>query len=168
MKTTAISPEQLCARIAEMLDYDPKTGIFRWKCRTGTAVPGAVAGHLAADGYIYVRIDRKLHKAHRLAFLLSNGYLPPIIDHIDGDRANNALSNIRAATRSQNGANACVSRANKTGFKGVSVSGNRGYFASIRVERKTRALGYYETAAAAANAYAHAAKLYFGEFARLA
>jgi len=91
------------------------------------------------------------------------------IDHIDGDGLNNQSSNLRPANDSQNQANrkkkmaGCVSQ-----FKGVSWRVNRGHWiASIRLSNYRQYLGCYESEIDAAHAYDYAAKIYFGEFARL-
>jgi hypothetical protein len=169
MKTTAISPEQLCARIAELLTFDPLTGDFRWIHRQGRSAAGNIAGHVAASGYRLIGIDGVLYHAHRLAYLVAHGDMPAMIDHIDGDRASNAIANLRAVTHSQNAANMKRSRANRTGVKGVSLIARSGrYYASIMVRGRSISLGHYRTVEPAAAAYAAAAERYFGEFARTA
>ena len=90
----------LTAELArDVMDYDPDTGVFRWKASRGARRAGAVAGHLASIGYWYIQVDGRHYLAHRLAWLITNGAFPADqIDHIDGDRANNRLANFREAT----------------------------------------------------------------------
>jgi hypothetical protein len=91
----------------------------------------------------------------------------PRIDHINGNGLDCRRSNMRPSTPSQNGANAKRSKANKSGFKGVAWDSTRGkWFASIRVDRRTIALGRFDDIIVAALAYDSAARQHFGPFAR--
>ena len=158
--------------LKKLLSYEPETGIFTWKARASIrmarAKVGARAGFLGASGYRYIKFQRKLYREHVLAheFMLgpiANGIE---IDHIDGDRSNNRWDNLRPATHQQNLAN-CKNRKNNTsGVKGVSRHVDGRWRAKIMVSGRTFHLGLFETIEDAGNAYAHAAKQYFGEFAR--
>jgi len=66
---------------------------------------GTPAGHQTTRGYINIRVDGRMYKAHRLIFLFHHGYLPDLIDHVDCDRTNNHIENLRACNKSQNGMN---------------------------------------------------------------
>jgi hypothetical protein len=91
------------------------------------------------------------------------------LDHIDCDRSNNRIANLRDATPSQNHANTKRSSTNTSGFKGVSANGSSGknpWTACIRINKKSTHLGCYKTKEEAALAYEKAAKEYFGDFAR--
>jgi hypothetical protein len=90
------------------------------------------------------------------------------IDHEDGDGLNNRWRNLRLASGTQNQANRPKTARNKTGFKGVSfLKSRKTYFASIKINGKSRTLGYFASAEAAARSYDTAALDLFGEFARL-
>ncbi len=81
---------------------------------------GQVAGCVhKGTGYIHVKIKGKAYKAHRLIFLYHHGYLPDFVDHIDGDKTNNKIENLRAATKEENCRNQKVRSTNKSGYKGV-------------------------------------------------
>ena len=81
---------------------------------------GQVAGCFhKGKGYIHVKIKAKAFKAHRLVFLYHHGYLPECVDHIDGDKTNNRIENLRAATKEENCHNQKIRSTNKSGYKGV-------------------------------------------------
>ena len=81
---------------------------------------GQVAGCIhKGTGYIHVKIKAKAFKAHRLVFLYHHGYLPECVDHIDGDKTNNKIENLRAATKEENCRNQKIRSTNKSGYKGV-------------------------------------------------
>ena len=81
---------------------------------------GQIAGCFhKGKGYIHVKIKAKAFKAHRLVFLYHHGYLPECVDHIDGDKTNNRIENLRAATKEENCHNQKIRSTNKSGYKGV-------------------------------------------------
>ena len=88
-----------------------------------------------------------------------------MIDHRDGDRANNRWDNLRCATRSENNANRALQRNNCSGFKGVSLKSGK-WRARIRKHGRLFALGVFQTPQAAHAAYVAAARRLFAEFAR--
>lgn len=159
--------------VCELLDYDRKTGVFTWRVgRRGRAKAGTKAGALAGKGHIQITIRNTRHYAHRLAWLITYGEWPPAgmdVDHIDGDKGNNAIANLRLASRSQNAANASGLRKNNTsGYRGVSLYRRTGRWdARIFVEGVTHCLGHHTTAEEAARAYDRAAYKFYGEFAYL-
>src|SRR5258706_15140940 len=99
-------------RLLEVLTYDPETGQFFKRDK--------VAGHLNSKGYRRIFIDGRHYRAHRLAwFYMRRRWPRREVDHINGDRDCNKISNLRLATSSQNGHNKPPSKRNKSGFKGV-------------------------------------------------
>ena len=94
-------------RLRELLSYDPATGKFLWRVGRQCMRAGAVAGATEVQGYRVIKIDGKIYKAHRLAWLYVTGEWPPEeIDHKNTDPQDNVWSNLRLATHSQNQANA--------------------------------------------------------------
>jgi len=152
-------------QVSVALDYDPETGIFTWKQKKigRRRKVGTINGH----GHRTVMLDGRLYYLHRLAWLLSYGKWPvKDVDHLDGDPSNNRLVNLREATCSQNVGNARRSKANTSGFKGVTWHKRLGKWqAQIMVDRCNHHLGYHLTAEAAHVAYCAAAHLHFKEFA---
>jgi len=153
-------------RLRELLSYDLETGHFRWLVsRQGTGGKGSIAGNTSVYGYREIRVDYVLHKAHRLAWLYVHGALPVNeIDHIDGNKANNRLSNLRIANRSQNTANRRTPRAdNQLGVHGVSRSRN-GFTARVMKDSVLYRLGTYDTVELASIAYRNKHAELYGEF----
>lgn len=105
-----------------VLKYDPKTGDFiRLISNSPNSVTGEVIGCLTVDGYKVIMIDNISYRAHRLAFLYMDGYLPENdVDHINRDRCDNRWSNLRHVSRSCNCRNSSIRSDNSSGVKGVS------------------------------------------------
>ncbi len=137
--------------LREILDYDPKTGIFKWKQSGPGKRPDRIAGTLESKGYIRIMIDGKLYRAHRLAWLYMTGEWPKEeIDHVHGNRADNRWSELREATPSFNRQNQRETRSdNHSGFLGVrcmkGLVRSKPWQAQIMVEGKNKHLGYYST-----------------------
>jgi hypothetical protein len=158
-------------RLKEILDYDPETGVFMWKVPGPKRRLDRPAGcYNVLKACHEIRVDYRLWKAHRLAFLWMTGSVPQYVDHIDGDARNNAWANIRPATLSQNAWNITAARKNNTsGVKGVSLHKPTGkWSAEIWVNSKKRVLGLHETIEGAAQARAAAEAHHHGEYARKA
>lgn len=145
-------------RIRELLDYEPDTGVLRWKNR-GRYTDGRAAGSPLGDGYIGVRIDGRTYLHHRIAYLHFHGDLPAAIDHINGFRADNRISNLRPAPKGENSRNMGKSAANKSGFTGVFwIKSRKRWAARITVNGKLHSLGYYIDKEDAVEARARAQK----------
>ena len=155
-------------RLRELLDYDPETGIFRWRAARGATKPGA-AGCPNKRGYLRICIDYKLYYCHRLAWLYVHGEWPREIDHRDLDKSNNRIGNLRVATRTQNNANMAKKRDNTSGLKGAYFDKRKARWgAGLKVNKRFKFLGYFATKEQAHAAYARAATIHHGEFARVA
>lgn len=103
--------------IAENISYDD--GLLRWiKSSNGRKV-GDKVGSPATNGYLRVEILGKKYAVHRLVYFMHHGYMPTVIDHIDGNRTNNRIENLREADKAKNTCNSKVSARNKSGEKGV-------------------------------------------------
>jgi hypothetical protein len=154
----------------KLLTYDPNTGDLRWKAtRQGNAKAGAIAGSIDGKGYRHLTIARKFYRSHRVAWLLYYGAWPDsnlLVDHINGDRLDNRICNLRLGTKSQNHGNRGPQKNNTSGYKGVS-KGKNGWHAAIRLKGKTIHLGVYDDIDEARYVYARKAYELFGEFARI-
>jgi hypothetical protein len=158
-------------RLLEALDYDSETGVFTWLVRPSNRVAvGNEAGVVAQIGYRYISIDGHKCLAHRLAWFYVHGRWPTkYMDHINCNRLDNRLVNLREADYIQNGANRRAHKNNTSGIKGVSWDASKKrWVAQLSVNRQYHFLGRYKSKEEAASAYAHAIKKHHGEFARVA
>ncbi len=152
-------------RLKELLTYNPESGEFRNNTfRSSRAKPGDIAGCRHNAGYWKIRLDRHYILAHRLAWFYVFWEWPDEIDHINGDRSDNRIANLRPATHSQNMSNKKCHKTNMTGLRGVSKRGDK-YRASVKVNRKRIYLGSFDTAEAAHGAYLEGLTKHHGEFA---
>jgi len=158
-------------RIRELLEYDPTTGGFTWKVRRGGKAKAASrAGSRHSCGYLQIRIDGVRHLAHRLAWAIHHGTMPPRgiqVDHIDGDRANNRIGNLRLATNAENGRNRQnPGKRNSSGSTGVLWRiRKQKWCAQITVNGRSIHLGYFTNKHDAIEARRLAEAKHFGEFA---
>lgn len=160
--TSLVTAEWLHENVA----YEPETGTFLWKKRGFGRMMGKPLGTKIWSGYIVLKFIGTVHYAHRLAWLYVHDEWPSgQIDHIDGDKANNAIANLRIATAAQNSGRRRTKRAIAPS-RGVFPHGV-GFVARIHRGGKRHYLGYFSTAAAAKAAYETAAKEIYGEFAHV-
>jgi len=100
--------------------FEYKDGVLYWKKSTGRAKAGTPAGcSTNHDKYIRVRINNKLHLIHRVIFFMHYGYSPKEIDHINCDRTDNRIENLREATGCENQKNRGKQKNNTSGYKNV-------------------------------------------------
>lgn len=149
----------------ELFEY--RDGFLFWKIKTRNGIlPGTKAGTLNHYGYIHIRLNKKTYQAHRLIFLMHHGYLPEMLDHIDCNRSNNKIENLRPANNTQNQQNQKLSPRNKTGVKGVCFDKTRGkYLAQFKVNRTICKVGHFVTLEEAAKAVQQARLINHKEFA---
>lgn len=149
------------------VSYNPDTGHFYRLVPRGKWKPGQFHPAANGSGHLQIKLGGLLILAHRLAWLASHGALPDCeIDHINGNKRDNRLCNLRLATRAQNSANVTPRRGTAAGLKGATPHGRR-WKAQICCHGRKEHLGIYDTAEEAGRAYAVRARELFGEFARL-
>lgn len=138
-------------RLKQLLTYDPETGLFTWRVNGKGRFQraGAIAGSLKETGYIKICADCKTYRAHRLAWFYIHGVWPPHeIDHVNRDKTDNRISNLRLATHAENCQNMPLRRNNKHGVAGITFhTGKRKkrWQAKIIANGATKYLGYYHT-----------------------
>lgn len=155
-------------RLKEVLQYDENTGDFVWLRPTSNRVKaGAIATSKSSYGYGWISVDGQRYSAHRLAWLYVYGSMPrKNIDHIDNNRANNAIANLREATQEQNLFNMRISKKNTSGYKGVHFHrGTNKWRAVVSLNNKPKHLGLYKTPEEASAAYNDWCAANRGEFA---
>jgi hypothetical protein len=148
--------------LRNLLVYDPATGYFTWKQRVAKCIQiGSVAGNTNKTGYVTIGLCKKVYKAHRLAWLYTYGSWPDgLIDHINGVKSDNRLSNLRVVNETGNSENVRKpNKRNKSGFMGVIWYQNK-WRANITVNKKTKWLGDYATPEEAHAAYLGAKRLH--------
>lgn len=173
------------AMLRQLLTYNPDTGELFWIYRkiemfatkrahsTWNSRFANKRAFTAVDrmhGYHVGNVNYKLCMAHRVIWALVHGEWPnEDIDHINGDRSDNRLKNLRQASRSENNCNSGLRVDNTSGYRGVSF--NKGYGkweARIYADKKQHRLGYFDKPEDAHEAYRAASKKYHGEFSRFA
>jgi hypothetical protein len=154
-------------RLKELLSYDDETGEFRWK-QSRRGLDGRLAGSIDSRGYSQIKVDGRLYLTHRLAWLYAHGHYPDRkieVNHIDENKLNNAIKNLRLAERSQNLANVRKAQAtNALGVRGVRKLRNGRFNAQIQVNGHKKNLGYFSTVEDAKAAYETAHAKAFGTF----
>jgi hypothetical protein len=143
--------------IEAALRYDPETGSLIWlprgNARFDNRNAGNIAGAKRSDGYISVGFNNKAYLAHRLIWRFVYGEWPEFeIDHINGDKADNRIENLRACTTAENRRNMPVRRNKTSRYSGVRKSRNAW---SVVIDSKYR--GYFKTEDEAGR---YAAKIY--------
>ena len=143
-------------RVRELFEYDSDSGVLSWKVAVGKAKTGKQAGCLVPDGYVKVGISGCIYAIHRVIWLYVHGHWPRHdIDHLNGDRADNRLANLRDVTRSVNSQNLKRARVtSKSGLLGVSRhKGRKTFQAQIKTSGRSRHIGSYSTPEEAHSAY---------------
>ncbi|MDU5780720.1 MAG: HNH endonuclease signature motif containing protein [Pantoea sp.] len=152
--------------LSDYLDYDANTGIFKWKKSAGKRSAGSIAGSLMHIGYIRICVLKQPYMAHRLAWIFHYGELPSSsIDHINGDRSDNRISNLRLANYQENAWNTTQYSNNRCGLKGVHFnSRDKRYIAQITAGGERICLGSFKDKFEAHEAYLKASSRLHGKF----
>jgi hypothetical protein len=131
-------------RLRKLLNYNPGTGVFRWRVRKGRPNIRGVAGCIhPPKGYREICIDGKIYRANRLAWLYMTGKWPKLeIGYINHKTSDNRWANLRAMTPSQRGATSRTR--NKLGVRGVWITKSGKYVARIKVAGK-KSISDYST-----------------------
>jgi len=155
--------------VQDNFDYDELIGHLIWKNqKIRTDLNGVKAGKNRKDGYLDIQFKGKMYLAHRLIWLWHGNDLPEFLDHVDCDRGNSKIENLRAASRAQNMSNVSIYCNNKSGVKGVIWSKQHNMWrARIGVNGKKVEVGLFKILSEASNALNIARINLHKEFARI-
>lgn len=159
-------PELTADYLRSILHYSPETGIFTRKVSTSNRVKvGDVAGSQDGHGYLNIRVCSRKYQAHRLAWLYVYGEWPEDqLDHINRNRSDNRIANLREVTNKQNHQNRSKPSNNTSGHPGVSwYKQNSKWVAHIMHNYKLIHLGYFTDVEEAVAARKAAEKLYWAD-----
>jgi hypothetical protein len=145
--------------------FEYKDGNLYWKNPVKKQKIGKVVGFDSGNGYKRVDIKGKQYGVHRIVFLMHHGYLPKMIDHIDGNGANNAIENLRETDSSTNNFNSVYKDENKSGYRNVFYNKDRNKWTIyITINKKTKFFGSYDDVELAGLVADEARRKYHGEF----
>jgi hypothetical protein len=137
--------------INKVLTYNQETGVFTWNVRVAQRIKiGVMAGSVSKSknytGYLKIKVLGKSYLAHRLAWLITYGKFPQkMIDHIDGNKLNNSIKNLREVTRKENMQNTKLRKDNTSGFNGVYFNSQRKkWVAYVTEDKKMKYLGIFK------------------------
>lgn len=164
---SASKKEWMTKELAESLFYY-NDGVLYWKKNQGTyPTKDKPVGAVTKAGYFESKINLKPFKVHRVVFLLHYGYLPDVVDHIDGNRQNNNIKNLRAATAGENKCNQKIYKSNTSGVKGVCFNKRtKKWVGQINYNGKRKCLGSFDSIDLAAEFVDLARQMVHKEFAR--
>ena len=148
--------------LRELFFYE--NGVLSHKKSRSRGKANKPVGWVEKNGYWATNVFGVRYRVHRLVWQFHFGDCPAFLDHIDGNKNNNAIENLRPATVTQNNVNKKAIKKNKLGLKGVCLDGKK-YKANIKVNGKSFHLGYFENPNDAHFAYCQKAKEIYGEFA---
>lgn len=142
------------------LDYDPSSGLLRWKERCDVEAFSSsrslkiwnaryagepALNNISASGYRVGRINTTLYYAHRIIWVLVTGQAPDVIDHINGNKADNSWDNLRNVDPCANAQNRKMRADNKSGFNGVYwQKSNRKWMVRLPVSEGRKVVGYFD------------------------
>ena len=164
--TTTPTKELTAEYLRSILHYDPATGIFTWKVSTARRVKvGDIAGYSNGNGYLQISVQSRRYQAHRLAWLYMYGEWPEDqLDHINRNRSDNRISNLRDVSHKQNNQNKSKRSDNTSGHPGVFWHKQSSKWqAQIKHDYKHIHLGLFKTIEEALSARKAAEKTYWAD-----
>lgn len=151
--------------LQEIFEY--KDGNLYWKLpNKRTLIQGKKAGSIRKDGYVCIGVNKKIYKAHRLIFMMFNGYMPLEVDHINGDKNDNRIENLREVNHSQNSMNRKLRIDNTSESKGVNWSKtNKSWVVRVAINGIRKFIGYFKDFELADLVSKEARELHHGKYA---
>lgn len=153
-------------KLHELFEY--KDGVLYWRVDMHpNKVAGNPVGSITKSGYLETKVYGAPYKVHRLIWSLHFDSNPEMIDHIDGNKTNNDIHNLRESTRSENGFNQKLRKDSTSGIKGVTWNKqSRKWLVQCQVNKRKMYFGIYEDLELAELVAVEARNKYHGEFAR--
>ncbi len=151
--------------------FEYKDGVVLWKERPkfsrkpkGDMEAGTASGH----GYKKIVVSQKKYYVHQVIFLMQHGYIPKLIDHIDGNTNNNAIQNLREANKTQNSHNAKMRLDNTSGHKSViwHKKANK-WMVQLQLQKKSKYFGVFDDFEFACLVADEARSFYHGKYAKI-
>jgi hypothetical protein len=134
---------KLQSRFHELFAY--ADGKLIRKVSAGSSKAGSVVNYKEPNGYLRVRVDNQRYTVHQVIFCMHYGYIPKMIDHINGIKDDNRIENLRVANPSQNGYNKPLGKMCKSGVKNVKWEPNmKKWQVRLRVNKTPKIVGYYD------------------------
>jgi len=126
--------------------FDYKDGNLYWKQARQKVKAGSKAGSVnPSTGYELIMVNQKRYRAHQLIFMYHHGYFPKEIDHIDRNKVNNKIENLRATNRIKNCQNIGLTKRNTSGYKNVSyLKQTNKWLVKININGKNKNFGHFE------------------------
>lgn len=147
--------------------FEYKDGLLFTKVRRSNIKIGSKVGNQHYSGYIFTSINSKHYAIHRIIFCMHYGFFPKLIDHINGDRSDNRIENLRIATVAENNRNAKIRLNNTSGSKGVHfVKQINKWLVQIQINKQKKYFGCFEDFELADLVAQEARNKYHGKFAR--
>ncbi|EOZ0650999.1 HNH endonuclease [Cronobacter malonaticus] len=152
--------------LLSIFNYEASKGELWWRESGFNRQMDVPCGYVSGGGYLSVKINGRLCSVHRLIWKMHMDSEPQHLDHVNGNRLDNRIENLRPAIRNENNRNISVTRANTSGYIGVRFDARyKRWVAQIKIERKAIFIGSYETKVEAVHAYNDAAIKMHGDFA---
>ena len=181
MSNKNIKPLPTQEYLLECFRYEPETGLLYWRERplyhfrdenkrimkvTNSKNVGNLVGYLNSMGYYDTELEDVRYRVHRIVWKLYYGVEPrEFIDHINGDRTDNRIENLREANYNENMSNVKKSSKNTSGYKGVSwIKSKKKYRCVLTYNKKSIFLGYFDDPKEAHKVYCEASLKYHKEF----
>lgn len=145
--------DSIVATIASQLEYNPENGLFRWRASGRGRISGWFRGS-PSHGYLAIHVCGRKYGSHQLAWAIVHGaFAPHDVDHVNHNKTDNRIDNLRAATRKINRRNSARSINNTSGFTGVHwAKREKRWIAQIRVDAKKIHVGCFTELEDAVNA----------------
>lgn len=146
--------------------FEYKDGQLFRKVSRRSYKSGDLVGNIEASGYVRTTLNGKRYSIHRIVYLMQHGYMPKEIDHINGNKSDNRIENLREVSRSENNVNRGSFKQNKSGYKNVSWHKLESKWqVQLKINKKAKHFGYFDDLELADLVATEARDKYFGKYA---